>query len=623
MSGMSTFAIGKSALQNAQVGLDTASHNTANAVTPGYSRQRVNIQANLPVKYGTNMYIGSGAAIESIQRLSSTLLNAQVNSATSSYARNSTAAKNIGQLESMMSDLSNNVSSSLGEFFAASSALASTPQSDPARARFMDAAGGVVAKYQEVSAHLTELTVGVNQQIQAQVSDVNMYADALAKINASPDSTSNDLLDKQDQLLAKLSEKLSVRSLRNAEGQLSVFMANGQPLVLADKSFKLTTVQSYDDPDSLDVAIDNGANTFKLNENVFGGGQIAGLMDFRRDTLQKTRDTLGAAALAFANAINHQNKLGQTADGTQGTDVFALGTPAVFAAASNAGSGKLKAAISDPSAILPTEYKIAYTATGVDITRASDGNVTSYAGLPVTLDGMTLDIDTGSPAAGDTFVIAPARTAGSTLRLNLIDGRQIASGVPVLATADPANKGIAQVGSINANSAPWNASIKSPGAIEFTAPGTFTVNGSAPDSATSTPNGWEVQYNGWTLVLSGTPNSGDKFSVSASGLSGDGRNATLISALQEAKVVGGKLTPAGSYANLMNEIGSKTRIAESAADASDTILQQAAGNRDELSGVNLDEEAASLMKYQQMYQAATKLIQTANDMFDSIMAIHS
>jgi flagellar hook-associated protein 1 FlgK len=623
MSGMSTFSIGKSALANAQVGLDTASHNTANAVTPGYSRQRVNLQANLPMKHGTNMYIGTGAAIESIQRLSSTLLNAQVNSATSSYAKNSTVAKNVGQLESMMSDLSNNVASSLGEFFAAASALSSTPQSDPARARFMDAAGGVVAKYQEVNAHLTDLTVGVNQQIRAQVNDVNMYADALAKINASPDSTSNDLLDKQDQLLAQLSEKLSVRALRNAEGQLSVFMANGQPLVLADKSFKLTTVQSYDDPDSLDVAIDNGANTFKLNENVFGGGQIAGLMEYRRETLQQTRDSLGVGALAFSNAINQQNRLGQTADGTQGTDVFAIGTPAVFAAAANTGSGMLLAAISDPSAVLPTDYKITFTATGVDIKRSSDGNVSSFAALPATLDGMTIDFETGAAAVGDTFTVAPARTAGSSVRLNLIDGRQIASGVPVLATANAANKGVAQVTSINAQTDPWNASIKNPVAIEFTAPGTFTVNGLAPDSAVSTTNGWEVSYNGWKLTLAGTPSSGDKFSVSAAGLTGDGRNATLISALQDAKVVGGKMTPAGSYANLMNEIGSKTRVSESAADASDTILKQAAGNRDELSGVNLDEEAAALMKYQQMYQAATKLIQTANTMFDSILAINS
>jgi flagellar hook-associated protein 1 FlgK len=134
------------------------------------------------------------------------------------------------------------------------------------------------------------------------------------------------------------------------------------------------------------------------------------------------------------------------------------------------------------------------------------------------------------------------------------------------------------------------------------------------------PPGAAISYNGWTIEISGAPAAGDTFTVSAntSG-SGDSRNATLLAGLQTGALVGGSATLGDAYGQLLARVGNSTHEAELSATAQARLLEETQARQASVSGVNLDEEAANLLRYQQAYQAAGKLVSVASLLFDTLL----
>jgi len=133
------------------------------------------------------------------------------------------------------------------------------------------------------------------------------------------------------------------------------------------------------------------------------------------------------------------------------------------------------------------------------------------------------------------------------------------------------------------------------------------------------------------LSLSGRPQTGDTFSLSfnQSGVS-DNRNALKLVDLQSKQTVGvsfdadGKVLAGASftdgYGELVERVGTLTAQSRMDSEANSAILKQATDNRDSLSGVNLDEEAANLIKFEQYYNASAQIIQVARSMFDTLIS---
>jgi len=132
-----------------------------------------------------------------------------------------------------------------------------------------------------------------------------------------------------------------------------------------------------------------------------------------------------------------------------------------------------------------------------------------------------------------------------------------------------------------------------------------------------------VSYNGWTVELGGVPAAGDEFKIgpNTDGV-GDNRNAVLLGALQTANTIGnGTTSYSGAYTQLVSLVGNKTRELEVISAAEGRYLEQAQAAHQAESGVNLDEEAANLLQYQQAYQAAAKIMQTASQLFEILLTL--
>ncbi|MDZ7584420.1 MAG: flagellar hook-associated protein FlgK [Thiobacillus sp.] len=236
--------------------------------------------------------------------------------------------------------------------------------------------------------------------------------------------------------------------------------------------------------------------------------------------------------------------------------------------------------------------------------------------------GQDLDGNLG----GDFFVVPTAGAGASGFAVAIADPRQIAAAAPILAQAASANSGTGAIspGSVNTPPPP-NANLQEPVTITFTSATTFDVTGTGtgnPTGLTYTPGG-TITYNGWSITIGGAPANGDTFTVGPNtGGVGDNRNALLLGALQTANTLnGGTTTYQGAYSRIVSEIGNKTRELEVTSRAAGNLLSEANRSLQSESGVNLDEEATNLLRYQQAYQAAGKVMQIASEMFDVLLSL--
>ena len=351
---------------------------------------------------------------------------------------------------------------------------------------------------------------------------------------------------------------------------------------------------------------------------------------FRDQILGPSLNSLGQTAIGLGAALNAQNALGQDASGNPGGALFTIGSPLVAGRSSNSAGSALGVTISDPTQLTTSDYRLDYDGTNYKLTNLGDSTSQTFSSLPQTVDGVRIAV-TGPLAAGDRFTISPTRNGARDLAVATSDPSKIATAAPITLSAASTNTGAAQVGSLAVTQgSSWPANLQTPVNVKFHVSGsttTYDLIDPSTNAVLSSGNAYTssttISQNGWNLTLTGAPADNDTFTVGPNtGGTGDPRNALLLAAVQQAAV-----TRVGSaqdtYNGLVGLIGDKTQEGASLSTSEDNLLTQSQTARDSVSGVNLDEEAVNLQKYQQAYQAASKSIATAQAMFASILALFS
>jgi len=273
------------------------------------------------------------------------------------------------------------------------------------------------------------------------------------------------------------------------------------------------------------------------------------------------------------------------------------------------------------SQLTTSDYTMRYDGSNWTLSRA-DGTQVAMAGTgtaadPFVADGLEFTVS-GSASAGDSFLIKPTATAAAATSVAITDIRQIAAASPVAATAAGSNIGTGAIGGMSVTDA-TDPNLLTPANITFTSPTTYQINGSS--SYTFTP-GQPINANGWSLNLTGAPQAGDSFNVAANTAGvGDNTNALAMANIADLGVLdGGNSTLTDAYAQLVGTVGTNTQQAQNGLTAQTSLLNQSIAAQQNVSGVNLDEEAANLVRYQQSYQAAAQVISVASTLFDSVLA---
>lgn len=634
----SIFSIGVSGLNAAQAGLSTTQHNIANANTAGYNRQQIVQSTNLP-QYTGGGYLGQGTNVSTVKRIYDDFLNSQVLQGQAQSSQLSTYLAQVSQIDNVLADPAAGMSPAMQDFFNAMHLVANSADSIPARQALLSSAQTMVGRFQTLNQQFSDMSNSLNGQVTTSVASINSFAQQIANLNQSitlaqavgSGQPPNDLMDQRDQLISQLNQEVKVSVLKQTDGSYNVFVGSGQSLVVGNQAFGLQTVASTTDPARTEVAYSANGATVLLPQTAFQGGKLAGLLNFRDQSLEPARNALGRLAISMATTINAQHQLGQDMNGVLGGNLFNVASPIVSSATSNLGNAVLGATITSSSALTTSDYSLKFNGgTSYTLVRLSDNTVTNLASLPQTVDGFTISLTSGAATVGDTFMLRPTALGAQNLSLAITDPLKIAAAAPMVGNAAAANTGKASI-SNGTVIPPLNASLQAPVSITFNAvvpPATlptYTITGAVPAVAAPisyTPgSSITLAYNGWTAQISGTPAAGDVFTMQANtGGIADNRNALALAALQlQNTMTNGTSSYQAAYGQLVAEVGNKTREVTLNNTAQTNMVTQLVQSQQSVSGVNLDEEAANLMRYQRAYQAAGKAIQVANSMFDTLL----
>ena len=641
--GTNILNIGKTALNAAQVGLSTAGHNIANVSTPGYNRQEVIQGAAIAQNLGFG-FAGQGVEVRTIQRVYDQFLSAQVNASQTTKTALDTYYSQISRIDNIMADTGAGLSPALQGFFSNIQNLAAFPNMAESRQSALSSAQTLAARFQSLSGQLSASYDDVNTQITASVTTINAYASQIAQLNERIQKATvggqppNDLLDQRDQLITDLGKEVKV-TVNKSGDTYNVAIGNGQSLVLGDKAFSLTTIPAVDDPSRLQVGyVTTTGTTVRMPDAYLGGGKLGGLFEFRSKSLDAAQNELGRVAIALAMDVNAQHMQGLDQNGQPGTALFSVGAPQVQPASGNS-NAMVGAAITDSKALTASDYRLSYDGSNYKLTRLSDGQTNSYATLPQTVDGVEFSVASGALQPGDNFLIRPTINGARDFQVLISDTARLAAAgvpaVPVLSGIGAGNTGSGAIAVSGVDGSYAGAPLPAGSTLEFkydlasnsftvTPPTAVTVGGVSYAANDPVPytDGAAINAHGIDFTISGTPADADSFVLRPSNNVGDNANALKLADLQTANwMAGGTTSYQGAYSQLVSQIGNKTHELDVNRTAEGNLLATTQAQQQSLSGVNLDEEAANIMRLQQAYQAAAKMMQTASQMFDLLLTL--
>lgn len=625
-------SIGTRAMFAAQAQIDTAAGNISNANTPGYSRQSVQLET-AGGQYTGRGFFGYGVAITTVSRAHDAFLTREAAATLSIASMDSTRLTQLQRLEQVFDMGEAGLGHAASQVLNAFVDVASRPTDSSARQVVLSRLEELASRFRSAAQELATLQSGVTQELKTGIATVNELARRVADLNQQIARVQglghepNDLLDQRDQLIREINKYVQVTQIRADDGTVGLFIGGGQRLVLGNHALELRAVPDEYDASVMRLAVHEGNVDRLLPENTLSGGSLAGLLRFQRTDLADAQNQLGRLALAFSSALNAQHALGLDQAGQPGTALLSTAAPRVLPSSRNTGSALPEVAVSSAHLLAASDYELRYEGGAWQLTRLSDGTSVPYT--PGTeFDGLTITVPAGTPAEGDRFLLQPLRQAAGDMRSLLGDPRGIAAASPVIATLPPGNTGtVAVSGLIPAQVDP---NLAEPIEITFTSPTTFTVNGTVSGTVpTSLVPGEPIRINGWELTLTGTPQPGDRIRVQPATVTpSNNGNALGLLALRDAPLVGQQLvggvatggeTITDAYASVMAAVGVRVQGAKASAEMSDAIAREAEQARTSVAGVNLDEEAARLIQFQQSYQAAAKVLQIAQTVFDSLL----
>ncbi|MGD9943756.1 MAG: flagellar hook-associated protein FlgK [Burkholderiaceae bacterium] len=623
---MSVLSVGQSALMAAYAQLQVTGHNIANANTVGYSRQEA-VLSTAGGQFSGSGFLGMGVDVLTVRRNYDRYLTNDLMASTAQSNADRTRATLLSRLDDLLADTDNGIGVAIDNLNLALADVANNPGDASARQAVLSRAEGLAQRLRGLDQQLQQIGRETNERLLQSAGTVNGLLERIARLNdqisynSGAGQTPNDLLDQRDQLVLELNQHLKVSTFPQSDGSLTVITAGGEGLVVGGRASRLETQPDPLDSSKQQLVLVNGPTRLPMDAQSLGGGTLAGALQFRDGDLEAMRARLGQLSAGLAASFNEQQALGVDATGTAGAAMFRLGAVQVNASSKNLGSATLQATIVDGKQLDASDLRVSYDSGQYVVTRVSDGVSQTFASLPQTVGGVRLEFTgTGTMAPGDSFLVRSASSLSAGFTQALSSGSQLATGYAMTSQLGSSNAGSVAVSGFSVGSVDPN--LTQPVTITFDGSGGFSVTGTGTGNPTGVPysDGMTVSYNGWSITLRGAPQAGDTVQiVPTANPAQDNRNAKAMIGLADQPNVSGA-TFNQAFATMLSDVGMRTQSAQGSADVSDAMLSRATAAHSAQSGVNLDEEAARLMQFQQMYQAAAKVIQAAQDMFDTLLA---
>ncbi|MNB90785.1 Flagellar hook-associated protein 1 [compost metagenome] len=678
---MSLLNIGMSGLSAGHNSLVTTGNNIANVDTAGYSRQQSVQSTKGSIQYG-NVFIGTGTTLADVRRVYNAYLDSQLRTATSLNSEAASYNAQATPLDATLSDTNTGLTGVLQKFFTSMQGVSTSATDDTSRQSVLTGAQALSARFNSIAKQLNDQNTNLNGSLGDMADQVNKLSTTIATLNQKISELStgtnqpNDLLDSRNEAVRQLSELVGTQVVERGSSY-DIYIGSGQPLVVGNTTNSLQTVPSQNDPSRMALQLNRGSSTIDVT-SVISGGEIGGLLTYRKEVLDPSLNELGRVALVVADQINSQQAQGIDKNGDFGAAIFnninsaaLISQRSIAAAGNSAGSGNLDVTIKDTGKLTASDYQVTFTsATNYSVKRSDGTDMGSFSTTttpaPV-IDGFSLNLNGGALSAGDSFKVTPTRGAAAGIQTVLTDPKKIAAAAPLTGVTSANNTGTYTQPTLTSTIDIYNpaAQAEMQTALKNSTPvklvfgaasgGSQTYNmvdakGNSIGTGTIVPgqsntlnlkvgmvdaSGAPVMDNSVTpavqktftvqTTVGATPASGESFTINLTGAaSSDNRNAQALVGLQTKQTVdtgtaskGISLTDA--YNKLVTNVGAKAAQGKSDSDATTAILANAKGARDSNSGVDLDEETGNLVKYQQYYTASSQIIKAAQEIFTTLI----
>lgn len=662
--------IGTSAVLANTTLLNTTSNNIANINTEGYTRQRTEFESQI---------LGMGVGRGTTERLVSEFTQKQLRRDTSNYNYALQYVTEANRVDALFSNPANSIATGINDLFKQFQIANNEPATVANRQLIIGSSQALLDKFNTLSSLVLDQDNFVNQQLDIYTDEANAYIKQIADLNIEIASFGSgnsrpvplDLLDKRDLAIQKLSEMVDIRTLDADNGEKLVFLATGQSLVVERGDFSLIALRGDPDPAERELKLQlSNRQTVERDIDIEQvGGKIGGLLAFREEILVPTQNRLGQLALSMTDALNTQNRLGMDLNGKIGGDLFTLPVSSGFALSNNTGTGAVDLTIEagQGGSLPPNDFLLTVEAGGVRIQAldsagkviAGSDKVVAVGGYPATINsadaggdlyGLEITLSAGL-AVGDQFELKPLSTASRTVQMATTRPEDIALASPVRTEFTVNNIGNAQISElVVTNTTPAtlpaygfdtpSGLVNGPWTMTYVGGNSFEIvdNLGNPVATSTYPSG---QYQdifaqagvdvGFDFSVTGVPNVGDTFTISFNdGGFNDNRNGLALSAIQTEQTT--RLNPLSqptgtnsvnfnqSYAQMVSLIGERTSQGRNSEAATGALLAQTTAWYESLSGVSLDEEASNLVRFQQTYAAAARIISTSQTVFDTLLA---
>lgn len=562
---LASLTMARKALQAQQAAIQTTGHNIANANTPGFTRQRVDLAPTTPFALVSGSSLGTGVDIKGVTRLRDLLLDSQFRDAHQALGQQQAEEAILSQVESLIGEPApGGLGPGIAVLFASFGDLANHPTDLSVRTVLRDKGLSLASLFHRLSAGLDSLKADLNTQIQQVVGDVNRLAQQVADLNTriqvaeAGGGSANDLRDQRDVALNDLSKRVGASSIETSDGQVRVTVGGG--LTLVDGQTSAPIVYGLNSPtDSVALTVSGLALTPR-------GGTLAGLLNARNATNGFIKGAQSQLDTLAKNLILEINRLHASGIGLQGlttlTSENAVTSPT--AALNAAGlpftpvDGSFKVFVYNSAGVVTASGTVAVTAgtTTLSSLAAAINTVGGGGGLTATV-GADNKLTVTAPAGG-TFTLA-ADTSDTLVALGLhgffsgSDARTIA--VSNLVQADAR-----------------------------------TIAAATPDS------------------------------TSGAFSQGDNSNALALAQLQSKNISSlSNSTVSGFLSSFIADLGAQSASAKQSLALRSSTTDFLASRREQVSGVSLDEEMTDLIRFQRAYEAAAHFTSVVNDLLGSLI----
>lgn len=548
--------LGVKTLRAQQLAMEVASHNIANANTPGYSRQVAVMETTDPASLGSIGQFGTGVEVGTIQRVYDSFTTAQINAQMQNFGEASAKRSLLQSAELVFNEASGDgLRSALADYFGAWEGLANNPESQAERQSVIQNGNSLVMAFRSIAQHIGRVVENTEKSLDSTVNEINSLSEKILQLNLeikvieAGGENANDLRDKRGLMLQDLSEKVGINTLEMDDGTVSIFLNKG--IMLVEGITRQTLITEVVNDQRIVSIRDDSGNTTDITQ-IINGGAIGGLVAGRDENLNSYLTELNELAARLTIEVNKAHTGGYGLDGSTNNLFFDQVPISTGANSANTGGAAINAgAITDTTALSADDYEIRFTSSST--------------------------YDLVNTTTGVTEVTGASYTSGGNIAVNGITAVITDGG------SGPANGDVFSVGIDKANYAN-NMALNS------------AVTGSTNKIAAAQQD---------PLTVSGV---------------GDNRVALEIGGLVNSDIMNqGTATFIESYSILVSSVGSDVNESETNEEFYNFTVQQLKNIRESVSGVSIDEETTDLIKFQNGYAAGARLINMASELMDILV----